>query len=152
MSDFMFFFFFFFQAEDGIRDKLVTGVQTCALPIYRPGGCRGGDGAGPLCAHREPRGRPAVRRPVERSPRNGEQRPRHAFRGRRVREKSSNVRGAPEAHMCCSSSTSYVRPHRLHSTFESPIRNGRRYCWAGRIPWLPISPLTCTQNETKAIR
>src|SRR5205823_11826128 len=27
------FYFFFFQAEDGIRDKLVTGVQTCALPI-----------------------------------------------------------------------------------------------------------------------
>src|SRR3989441_5452472 len=26
-------FVFFFQAEDGIRDKLVTGVQTCALPI-----------------------------------------------------------------------------------------------------------------------
>src|SRR4029079_1563775 len=26
--------FFFFQAEDGIRNKLVTGVQTCALPIY----------------------------------------------------------------------------------------------------------------------
>ena len=25
---------FFFQAEDGIRDRLVTGVQTCALPIY----------------------------------------------------------------------------------------------------------------------
>src|SRR5207244_7423694 len=28
-------FFFFFQAEDGIRDDLVTGVQTCALPILR---------------------------------------------------------------------------------------------------------------------
>src|SRR5690554_7691158 len=28
------FFFFFFQAEDGIRDADVTGVQTCALPIY----------------------------------------------------------------------------------------------------------------------
>src|SRR5690554_7739761 len=27
------FFFFFFQAEDGIRDADVTGVQTCALPI-----------------------------------------------------------------------------------------------------------------------
>src|SRR5207244_8699403 len=27
------FSFFFFQAEDGIRDDLVTGVQTCALPI-----------------------------------------------------------------------------------------------------------------------
>src|SRR5258708_31597911 len=32
--------FFFFQAEDGIRDDLVTGVQTCALPIFR------GDGRG----------------------------------------------------------------------------------------------------------
>src|SRR5256884_8024830 len=27
---------FFFQAEDGIRDVAVTGVQTCALPIYAP--------------------------------------------------------------------------------------------------------------------
>ena len=27
---------FFFQAEDGIRDTSVTGVQTCALPIYLP--------------------------------------------------------------------------------------------------------------------
>src|SRR5207248_4946355 len=26
--------FFFFQAEDGIRDRTVTGVQTCALPIF----------------------------------------------------------------------------------------------------------------------
>src|SRR5437660_2046816 len=31
----IFFFFFFFQAEDGIRDGHVTGVQTCALPISR---------------------------------------------------------------------------------------------------------------------
>src|SRR5260370_1835413 len=31
-------FFFFFQAEDGIRDSSVTGVQTCALPICE---CRG---------------------------------------------------------------------------------------------------------------
>src|SRR2546429_9038788 len=29
------FVFFFFQAEDGIRDVAVTGVQTCALPIWR---------------------------------------------------------------------------------------------------------------------
>src|SRR5207249_5578442 len=37
-------FFFFFQAEDGIRDRNVTGVQTCALPILsrlsRPAGLR----------------------------------------------------------------------------------------------------------------
>src|SRR5690625_7659796 len=30
-------FFFFFQAEDGIRDGHVTGVQTCALPIFNSG-------------------------------------------------------------------------------------------------------------------
>src|SRR2546422_4619831 len=34
----VFFFFFFFQAEDGIRDVAVTGVQTCALPIYQTPG------------------------------------------------------------------------------------------------------------------
>src|SRR5205085_8190765 len=32
-SLFMYLVFFFFQAEDGIRDLTVTGVQTCALPI-----------------------------------------------------------------------------------------------------------------------
>src|SRR5437016_9430835 len=32
-SSFVFLFIFFFQAEDGIRDWSVTGVQTCALPI-----------------------------------------------------------------------------------------------------------------------
>src|SRR5699024_11350689 len=41
-----FFSFFFFQAEDGIRDRNVTGVQTCALPISVPGELlRAGDGA-----------------------------------------------------------------------------------------------------------
>ena len=30
----VFIFVFFFQAEDGIRDHCVTGVQTCALPIF----------------------------------------------------------------------------------------------------------------------
>src|SRR5689334_24598170 len=35
------YFFFFFQAEDGIRDGTVTGVQTCALPISERAGARG---------------------------------------------------------------------------------------------------------------
>src|SRR5258708_15944562 len=54
--------FFFFQAEDGIRDDLVTGVQTCALPI-----CDGrtpGTRARPTCGAAEsehPNGRPAPR-------------------------------------------------------------------------------------------
>src|SRR5216683_5765451 len=32
--------FFFFQAEDGIRDLIVTGVQTCALPIFSAEGAK----------------------------------------------------------------------------------------------------------------
>src|SRR5438067_13259916 len=42
--------YFFFQAEDGIRDRNVTGVQTCALPIFRDPhrllGARGSAAAG----------------------------------------------------------------------------------------------------------
>src|SRR5256885_8862743 len=34
VSCYVYQFFFFFQAEDGIRDYKVTGVQTCALPIF----------------------------------------------------------------------------------------------------------------------
>src|SRR5256886_10869422 len=46
--------FFFFQAEDGIRDLTVTGVQTCALPIsliedFRPDA----SGVSPLARHKE---------------------------------------------------------------------------------------------------
>src|SRR3989475_13199204 len=83
MTIFIIFFFFFFQAEDGIRDLTVTGVQTCALPIWirgaastaarladvvrraRPGGGRGmarradagrarGDAASGIAARRRP--------------------------------------------------------------------------------------------------
>src|SRR2546430_6156825 len=44
--------FFFFQAEDGIRDLTVTGVQTCALPIWRqgPSGKHGGCRSRPAAA------------------------------------------------------------------------------------------------------
>src|SRR5215469_18800202 len=62
-----FLFFFFFQAEDGIRDLYVTGVQTCALPISprprraRPAARR------PACAARCGPGRP--RRPARCDPR-----------------------------------------------------------------------------------
>src|SRR5206468_5383455 len=41
-------FVFFFQAEDGIRDLIVTGVQTCALPICLP------RRRGRRCLRREP--------------------------------------------------------------------------------------------------
>src|SRR2546427_8554768 len=57
--------FFFFQAEDGIRDLTVTGVQTCALPIWhrglgpRPSGTRARrrlSGAGQPASRAELRG------------------------------------------------------------------------------------------------
>src|SRR3989454_5279453 len=47
-------FFFFFQAEDGIRDYKVTGVQTCALPISptsSPSRARDGDDVGAAHGH-----------------------------------------------------------------------------------------------------
>src|SRR5690625_7372365 len=56
----IFCFFFFFQAEDGIRDGHVTGVQTCALPIFPDrSGSAGGGGlrSGSRAAHR-PQPRP----------------------------------------------------------------------------------------------
>src|SRR5256885_9697538 len=52
------FIFFFFQAEDGIRDYKVTGVQTCALPIFKTVFVTGGDrdardeGGGPVALGR----------------------------------------------------------------------------------------------------
>src|SRR5437773_9490391 len=52
-------FFFFFQAEDGIRDRDVTGVQTCALPISALPDCRQGPWSsnvgGPRGSRRRPR-------------------------------------------------------------------------------------------------
>src|SRR5256885_13264664 len=61
-------FFFFFQAEDGIRDYKVTGVQTCALPISsertflarlpaRPAGTANGKCCAWFAGQREPRPR-----------------------------------------------------------------------------------------------
>src|SRR5256885_12649406 len=60
--------FFFFQAEDGIRDYKVTGVQTCALPIcddeaghrVDPGGVAQRDEVEPPRAPRAPRGGPVL--------------------------------------------------------------------------------------------
>src|SRR2546427_4968580 len=57
-----FFFFFFFQAEDGIRDLTVTGVQTCALPISTVQ--RGREGAGGELLRSRHAGRPLARNGV----------------------------------------------------------------------------------------
>src|SRR5256886_7310315 len=60
--------FFFFQAEDGIRDLTVTGVQTCALPITpgpRAAPSRWRRSPAPTCSCRTP-ARPASRPPASR--------------------------------------------------------------------------------------
>src|SRR5205085_8678794 len=66
-------FFFFFQAEDGIRDLTVTGVQTCALPIWAAPRaeaarqCRRGVPRG-FCSRRRPQaGTPSRSVPISRS-------------------------------------------------------------------------------------
>src|SRR5256885_16340888 len=63
-------YFFFFQAEDGIRDYKVTGVQTCALPIslLRRGRHPRSPEQGPVRFRHRPKRRPArVRRARRRS-------------------------------------------------------------------------------------
>src|SRR5258708_14006334 len=59
---------FFFQAEDGIRDDLVTGVQTCALPISRDRVGPGADAPRATApqAQAAGRGQPRVNRSEER--------------------------------------------------------------------------------------
>src|SRR2546430_7971848 len=77
-------FFFFFQAEDGIRDLTVTGVQTCALPISPYGVDRP---ARERCDPREPLQK------VERDPLTGEQ---GAGRAADDRERRAGVRPGSE--------------------------------------------------------
>src|SRR3989449_7084559 len=79
------FFFFFFQAEDGIRDVAVTGVQTCALPIWRPAPRQAG-------RDRSARGRRGRTRPRCRGGERGED------RRRRTRAARDRIAGtAPRA-------------------------------------------------------
>src|SRR6266446_9216589 len=66
--------FFFFQAEDGIRDYKVTGVQTCALPIFHhiTGLCRATAPSQPLPALNQHHfTAPTERTPSRESPSNG---------------------------------------------------------------------------------
>src|SRR5438046_9831809 len=86
------FFFFFFQAEDGIRDWSVTGVQTCALPICSVGSARESSAQRLPCPIRSVRGS-APRCPT--SPRCGSTRTRSRSEERRV-GKECRDRGAPE--------------------------------------------------------
>src|SRR5437660_8478790 len=74
LSRLLCFFFFFFQAEDGIRDGHVTGVQTCALPISIRATARAA-GASPASRRRRAR---CVRRASRARRRRGSRRRRRA--------------------------------------------------------------------------
>src|SRR3712207_8503080 len=63
--------FFFFQAEDGIRDIGVTGVQTCALPIWAGGPHDAVGRRGERVQRRQARARVVARRGVRAVPRGG---------------------------------------------------------------------------------
>src|SRR5207237_7882939 len=81
---FLYLFFFFFQAEDGIRDSSVTGVQTCALPISDEYGLGRGVDAAQGRTHRRLRARAGddrgacgpsrIARPLRPEPRRSEER------------------------------------------------------------------------------
>src|SRR3989454_1525690 len=75
------FYVFFFQAEDGIRDYKVTGVQTCALPIFGLVAAVLGSLLSPQ-AVRDDRGR--LQRPIHRGRREGRIAPGHGRRGARA--------------------------------------------------------------------
>src|SRR5438093_105535 len=88
------FVFFFFQAEDGIRDWSVTGVQTCALPIYQLGRSwvRGRARRGVAC--RDSRGACAGVRVMGPAPAAGTRRERAPGSARRGRSRGEQARSA----------------------------------------------------------
>src|SRR2546430_5890570 len=63
---------FFFQAEDGIRDLTVTGVQTCALPISRPATAAP---SSPQASATRPSTQPSATRPAGAAPGTAPARP-----------------------------------------------------------------------------
>src|SRR5690606_41086962 len=90
--------FFFFQAEDGIRDFHVTGVQTCALPIYP-------DRRAPVRRRRTRTAGSDAGRPAQRRGRRRESGPRAAagsratWRPRRGRRRSEERRVGKEGRL-----------------------------------------------------
>src|SRR5438105_15438920 len=83
-------FYFFFQAEDGIRDPLVTGVQTCALPIFGPQGQ--GAGGQQRRRQRHRRGRRSEERRVGKECRSRWS-PNHLKKERRITEGGGEAKG-----------------------------------------------------------
>src|SRR2546422_7584777 len=84
-------FFFFFQAEDGIRDVAVTGVQTCALPISAVAATEPPRARGECVERGGVVGRNGRRHPGLQSLEGGPQRPHPYARGRAPRSEERRV-------------------------------------------------------------
>src|SRR3989454_2448073 len=121
--------FFFFQAEDGIRDYKVTGVQTCALPISpsSPGSARRRWEAG--------HGIRACRR-----------RESSAARGNQPSRRPSSRRGAPRAGPCADSPT--PRRRRSAAAFRAALFR----CEPGCPPASAASPPSASRHRRAASR
>src|ERR1022692_4989715 len=115
---------FFFQAEDGIRDYKVTGVQTCALPISTID-----DGAGgwnqPPHRHAHRGGLSGGRRPLQRA------------RAHILHQQPASPAGTE--HLCPPSHPNPLRPSVAHGSYRrSPQSSATRLSAAGDGGWLPV--------------
>src|SRR6266498_4441812 len=107
--------FFFFQAEDGIRDADVTGVQTCTLPIFRLDRL-GMRGMVRECASRE---RKSVRQVRKRAPRD-HTKPQRQRLDREAKIKQRAPRTAEERKGVCVEWNATNPPLPLILSFHSP--------------------------------
>src|SRR2546426_10568135 len=136
---FRFVFFFFFQAEDGIRDYKVTGVQTCALPISFAQHADGrrqeehGHGAGPsqrLPEHDEADQRQhaqgAVRRPAEEARAIGDADAIHSIRAALAWSLMSDQIRSTASRYPVSACIASVRGRFSGTTISASTRSGRR--------------------------
>src|SRR6478609_3821593 len=155
----MLYVFFFFQAEDGIRDKLVTGVQTCALPILAGDGrgrCRRPRwwyAFGSLCFHRN--GNHTKRERADECTRHhthgagsGRRRSRVIWlivaaieSGSRQRKSPSAMKSAPAATSGATSSTDAAKPtHGISKTSAHQATRSSIAALAGPSPSAVGSP------------
>src|SRR6266511_5878510 len=137
--------FFFFQAEDGIRDFHVTGVQTCALPIYEH--VRVDQGAAAQSAgdeRLEPLERPEIEHPVLAVARVPEV-PRHVVRRACERTRRICLAALEQTH----AQPTFREPERRHRAAEPRADDDRVEVFRGGahqprenslVLWLSASP------------
>src|SRR6516164_622265 len=137
-------FCFFFQAEDGIRDGTVTGVQTCALPISP---ARGGAGAGyyqPFDPRSDDPDWPAHRR-SGRSPNSGSGMP-NGLPAPRVPERPEGGRGRRAAATRRTSAPPAGDTRRewypAWQRARSPSELCGRVVWRSRRAWIAPDPIS----------